>query len=111
MGRKKSRETRDCNIKHLFTDESGKVVYRTYQLAHITHFIVVPADGSDQLLVAHGHYFSLGGIEERSVMCTNHIAAHNFVFSISETFVASCFHCCIDFFSSYLFVEYGSELG
>ena len=50
----------------LFTDQSGEIVNRAHQLTHITHFIIVPANCFNQLLVANGHHFGLRGIEQRT---------------------------------------------
>ncbi len=106
MGKKKDpakiRGTPDLKI--LFADQSGEIVYGAHQLAYITHFIVVPANGFDQLLVAHGHHFGLRGIKERAEMTSHHIGTYDFIFGISEAFITCSFHRRIDFFNRYFFI-------
>ena len=97
--------------KNLFTDQAGEIMHRAYQLAHIAHFIVIPADGSDQLFVAHGHYFGLGSIEERTKMAANDVTAHDFFFGISKTFIACCLHGCIYFICGHFFIEDRGQFG
>ena len=79
------------DIKYLFADQCGKIMNCTNQLTHITHFIIVPANGFYQLFIADGHHFSLRSIEQRTKMNANDIAAYDFIFGISEAFIAAAF--------------------
>ena len=38
----------------LFTYQSCEIFYGSHQLAYITHFVVVPANGFNELIVANG---------------------------------------------------------
>ena len=35
-------------------DQTSEVLYSTHQLRHITHFVIVPGYGLNQLLIAYG---------------------------------------------------------
>lgn len=61
---KKARQGRADIRSGLFADQLGEVVDGTNQLAHIAHFIVIPANGFHQLGISVADNFCLGSIEE-----------------------------------------------
>ena len=79
-------EHRDAvRYKRLF-NQRCKVMYGAYQLANIAHFIIVPANGFNQLFIAGFNYPGLSCIKQAAVRNADHIAAHNFIFGINQSF-------------------------
>ena len=72
------------NIIILFADQLGKIVYTSYQLAYIAHFIIVPAHGFYQLGIAHCYHLGLSSIKKRAIMCADNITAHDLIFVAKE---------------------------
>ena len=62
-------------------------MYGANELAYIAHFIIVPAHGLYELFVANSQHFGLGGIEQLTKMGSDHVAAYNFIFSITKAFI------------------------
>jgi len=94
------------NSKKLLIDQSCEVIDSTHQLRYITHFVIVPANSFNQLLVANCQHFSLSSIKQRTECSSNNICAYNFIFCVTEAFVAGCFHSCIDLFDGNCFIQY-----
>ena len=95
-----------AKITALLADQLGEKVHCANQLAHIAHFIVVPTYRFHQLGIAYGYHFGLGGIEQRSEMDANDVAAYQFFFGVAEAFVGGGFHCGVHFVNSYFFAQY-----
>jgi hypothetical protein len=69
-------------VKHLFRDQTREKFHCANQLAHIAHFIIVPANSFYQLCIANRHYFGLCCIEQRTEMGADDIGAYNFIFVV-----------------------------
>src|SRR6185312_17301111 len=95
----------------LFRDQFGEVVKAADELADVAHFIVVPGNGLDELLVAVGDNAGLGGVVERAIEYADDVAADDLVFCIAEAFVGSGLHGGVHFFGSNFFIEDRDQFG
>src|ERR1700722_11316908 len=95
----------------LFRDQFGEEVEAADQLADIAHFVVVPADGLDELVVAVCDDTGLSGVIEGAEPDADDVGADDLVFGIAEAFVGGGFHGGVDLFDACLFVEDGDEFG
>ena len=80
-------------------------------MADVAHFVVVPADGLDELVFAVGDDAGLGRVVEGAVRDADDIGADDLVFGIAEAFVGGSFHGGVDLFDACLFAEDGDEFG
>src|SRR5260221_6714698 len=79
------------------------------QLAYIAHFIVIPADSLNQLLVTVGDDPSLSSVVQRTVTGADDVSANDLIFGVAEAFVGGGLHSCVDFFDGDLLAQNGNQ--
>src|ERR1700754_2395867 len=95
----------------LFGDQFRKIVQAANELAYIAHFVVIPADSFDQLLVSIGDDTGLSGIVQRAITNADDVAAYDLVFGITKAFVGGGLHSGIDLFEGNFLLQNGNQLG